>query len=129
VKRSRASPRWPQPGPLSAGRGSYLLGLSLSGGEVHNHDPLHHGNGSLTSELASPWCCLLLDDGLTSVGLRLLPSMMSVTSPEREVGFRPWRHHPQGNRHHGLNGRSILHSWCGCEKLLDRVLYHGSPRG
>jgi hypothetical protein len=79
---------WPHPlQPHVAGRGSHLLGLSLSGGEVHHQDPLclkhgltpwwhvqlNHGSGLLVSELASPWHYLLLGGGLPSVGLCLLP--------------------------------------------------------
>jgi hypothetical protein len=143
--------------PLAAGKGRHLLSMSLSGGKVHHQDPLclvrglvlqwhmrlNRGSGMLAGELVSPWRYPLLDDGLPSAGLHLLPPVMSVTLPKREDGF-----HPRGNRHHGW---SILHPWCGCdrserspraspsgtgeakaplptcrgEELLDGVLYHG----
>jgi hypothetical protein len=108
-------------------RGSHLLGLSLSGSKVHHQDPLHlecvllpqrhvqlnRDSGMLASELASLWRYLLLDGGLPSVSLRLLPSVMSVTLLLKEVGFYSWRRWPRGDRHHGLNSRSILHPSCG----------------
>jgi hypothetical protein len=86
--------------PLVASRGTHLLGLSLSGGELHHQDPLHlecrlalwrcvwlnHGSGWLAGELASPWRCLLLDGALLSASLHLLPSVTSMTSPKREAG-------------------------------------------
>jgi hypothetical protein len=85
---------WP---PLAAGRGSHLLSLSLSGGEVHHQDPLrlesglmscrrvqlNCGSGLLADELASLWRCLLLDGRLLSASLRLLPPLMSVMSLKR----------------------------------------------
>jgi hypothetical protein len=113
-----------------ARRGSHLLALSLSGGEVHHQDPLHlrcglvswrhtqlnHDSRFLTDELASSWRCLLLGYGLPNKGLRLLSPVMSVTSRRREARFwlqrcRPWR-----NRHRGLSGQSVLHLWCGCDR-------------
>jgi hypothetical protein len=117
-------------GCLMARRGSHLLALSLSGGEVHHQDPLHlrcglvswwhtqfnHDSRFLTDELASSWRCLLLGYGLPSKGLRLLSPVMSVTSRRREARFwlqrcRSWR-----NRHRGLSGQSVLHLWCGCDR-------------
>jgi hypothetical protein len=115
--------------PLTAGRGSQFLGLTLSGGEFYHQDSLclehglvswrnvrlDRGSGLLAGELASPWCCLWLGGGLLSTGLHLLPPLMSVTLLKWEASVRPWHHHPWWNRHHGLTGRSILHPWCGCD--------------
>jgi hypothetical protein len=128
VKRSGAWPRRPHLGPLTDSRGSHIIGLSLSGGEVHHQDPLcleyglvpqrcvrlNHGKDLLAGELASPWCCLLLGSGLPSMGLLLLPPMMRVVSSEREASIWPRCHHPRGNRCRGLSGRSVIHQWCGC---------------
>jgi hypothetical protein len=75
--------------PLTAGRGSHPLGLSLSGGEVHHQEPLclvcglvprqhvrlNHGSGLLVGEIGSAWC--------------LQPPVMGMTSLEREAGFWP----------------------------------------
>jgi hypothetical protein len=113
---------WPHPGPLTAGRRSHLFGPSLSGGEVHHQDPLclkrglvlwrhmwlNHGSGLLTGELALPWHRLLLGGGLPSTSLHLMPSTMSVTPLNGEVGFWPWHNSLHGNRHHGLMRTSIL---------------------
>jgi hypothetical protein len=152
-----------------AGRGCHLLVLSLSGGEDHNQDllclecrltPWRHmrlncGSGLLAGELALPRCYLLLDGGLPSVGLCLMPPLTSVTSLEKEGSFKPWSHRPRGNCHHGLSGRSVLHPQCGCDlsersprvtpsgrgeaeapipawrrkELFHRVPYHGLPWG
>jgi hypothetical protein len=152
---------------LLAGWGSHFLCLSLGGGKIHHQDPLHlkcgliprrrmwldRGGGMLTGELALSWHCLLLSCGMSSTSLDLLPSVTSMASLDREVGFRPWCHRPQGNHHHGLCGYSILHPWCGCgeseraphaapsggreaeasfpgrchEELLGGVLDHGPP--
>jgi hypothetical protein len=129
VKHSGAWPRWPQLGPLAADRGSHLLGLSLSGGEVHHQDHLYlecrltprwhmrrnHGSDLLAGELASSWHCLLLGGELPSTSLRLLPSVMRVMSFEREAGFRPRCHCSRGNCQRGLSGWSVIHPWCGCD--------------
>jgi hypothetical protein len=141
VKRSRVWSWRTHPSPLAAGSGSRLLGLSLSGGEVHHQDPLHLVCGlvprwrlqlncssvSVGSELASLWRCLLLGDGLRSTSLCLLPFVTSVTSLEREADFRPHHRHPWGNHCHGFNGRSALHLLHGYDELLSRVLYLGPP--
>jgi hypothetical protein len=86
---------------LTVGRGRHLLGLSLSGGEVHHQDPLRLMCGLLADELASPWHYPLLGGGLPSTGLRLLPPVTSLTSLEREAYCHPW-----GNRRRGLSGLS-----------------------
>jgi hypothetical protein len=73
---------------------------------------LNHGSGQPASELVSPWRCRLLDSELLSTGLYLLPSMMSVTLLNGEVGFWLWQSHTHGN-HHRLCSRSYLYQWCG----------------
>jgi hypothetical protein len=78
-----------------------LLGTSLSGGKVHHQEPLHlvfglmawqrmqlnRDSGLLVGELASLWHCPLLDSGLSSAGLRLLPLMISMMSLKTEANF------------------------------------------
>jgi hypothetical protein len=112
---------------LTAAWGNLFLSRSLSGGEVHHQDPLRlkrglmprrhmrldRGSRLLTGELASPWHCLLLSSGLLSIGLLLVPFLMSVVLLEREVDIWPRRYHPGWNRHRGQSGRSFLHQWCG----------------
>jgi hypothetical protein len=70
---------------------------------------MNSSSSLLASELASPWRCPLLGGGLPSAGLRLLPLVMNMTSLERKAGFQPRCGRPQGNRHHGLSGQSVLH--------------------
>jgi hypothetical protein len=48
---------------------------------------LNHCSGLLVDELVSLWRCPLLGGGLPSTGLRLSPSVMSMTSLEREANF------------------------------------------
>jgi hypothetical protein len=131
------------PPPLAAGRGSHLLGLSLSGGEFHHQDPLrlvcglaprwwvrlNRGSGLHADKLASLWRCPLLGGRLLSAGLRLLPPMTSTTSLEREAGFWPCCRHPRGNCHHDLSGRSVIHPWCGCDGSEGSPIAAPSGRG
>jgi hypothetical protein len=74
---------------------------------------LDHGSNLLAGEFASLWCCLLLGSGMSSTGMHLLPSMVSMVSSNMEDGFWPQHSFPLGNRHRGLHGRSVLHPWCG----------------
>jgi hypothetical protein len=96
-------------GPLVAGKGSHLLGLSLSGGEVHDQGPLclqcglaqrrcvqlNHGSGLLTGKLASPLCYHLHGSGLLGTGLHLLPhrskgSRFSIAAPSSVGESSSW---------------------------------------
>jgi hypothetical protein len=76
---------------------------------------LDRGSGLLAGEPASSWCYFWLGGGLRSMSLRLLPLLTSVKLLKGQAGIRPWHHRLQWNHHHGLNDRSILHSWCRCD--------------
>jgi hypothetical protein len=76
--------RWPRPSLSSAGWRGQLLGLGLSGDEVHHQDPLrfecrlvprrriwlNRGGGLPIGEAASPWRRSQLGGGTLSMGLR-----------------------------------------------------------
>jgi hypothetical protein len=126
--------------------GSHLLGLTLSGGEVHHHDPLHLecwlasrrrvwlncGSSLLAGELASPWCYLFLSGELPSVDLCLLPPLTSVTFLKRDAGFQLWRRHTRGNRRCSLSGWSVPIPRCGCDRSeqspMPHLLGEGRPK-
>jgi hypothetical protein len=112
--------RWPKPGPLAAGRGSHLLGLSLSGGEVPHQDPLRLKCGLTLGQ------CVRLNRG--SGSLTVVPPLAQRWAVECKLAPAALHDERDVARKGGLLPPA-LHSWCCCEELLGGVLYHGLPLG